>query len=168
MLFRNCFCLYCERDINDSVISLHFPLSKVRFIDSLRFERLCSLFSVFLLFSSFLLLCFSAALLSFCKAFTTETLIAIGLCSTLKASRPLPSGHDRITDGFVRVFALIQIVRGGRLGILWFLFPSSFLLLLFFSSLVTSNFASGHHTSTPSFHLPFASPSLARRNARSD
>ena len=45
---------------------------------------------------------------------------------------------------------------------------SSSLIGHFFSSLVTSNFASGRHTIAPSYHLPFASPSLAQRNARSD
>ena len=34
-------------------------------------------------------------------------------------------------------------------------------------ALSTSNFVSGHRTITPSFHLPFASRSLARRNTRS-
>ena len=150
------------------MILINFPTSKVRILDLLRFERVSSLFSASFFFSSFLLLCFSAALLSFCEASALETLIAIGLCSTLKASRPLPSGHDRITTGFVRVFAFLQVFRCGRLVFLCFLFPFLVSASLIFSSLVTSNFASGHHTIIPSYRPSFASPSLAWRNARSD
>ena len=73
MFFRILFGYYCERNINDSVLLLHFPLSKIRILDLLRFERVSSLFSASFFFSSFLLLCFSAALLSLCEAFTTDS-----------------------------------------------------------------------------------------------
>ena len=86
MCFLVFVCLYSDLNIKDSVFLLHFPLSKVSFLDSLRFGRLCSLFSASFVFSLFIILCFSAALLSFWEASASETLIAIGLCNTLKAS----------------------------------------------------------------------------------
>ena len=139
-----CCCLYREWNMNDSVLLLNFPLSKMRCLDSLRFGRLCSLFSASMFFSSLLCFCLSAALLSVCEAFTTETLIAIRLCCTLKASRPLPSGHDRITNGFVRVFAFLQVFRRGLPCS-----PSSFLLL---SSFLLWSLRTSHQAITPSHH----------------
>ena len=155
-------------NISESVCLLHFPTRIMRILGSLRFRRLCSLCSASVFFSLCLVLCFSAALLSFCEASASETLIAIRLCHTFKASRPLPAGYEIITHGFVRVFAFLQVFRRSRLGVFCLLFLSSLLLLRFFSFLFTSNFASGHHTITPSYHPSFASPSLARRNAQND
>ena len=108
----------------------------------------------YLFFSSFLLLCFSAALLSFCEASASETVIATDLCSTLKVSPALPTGYERITHGLVVVFAFLQVVRRGRLGIFCFLDLSSFLLLSSFRllSLRTLRQAitpSHHHTIFP-------------------
>ena len=112
--------------------------------------------------SSSLLLCCSSL---FLRGVHVGKLFSFSLCSTLKASRPLPSGHDRITTGFVRVFALLHVFRRGRVGFVYFLSPSSFLLL---SSFRLWSLRTSHQAITPSFHLPFASPSLAWRNARSD
>ena len=130
---------------------LNFPISKVRLL-VLRFERVSSLFSAFVFFASFLL-CFSAFL--FCSSHPTMTpSFHLPFASRIASpSESLPS-------------SLLLLSALGYFSLFFFLlFGSS---SLFFSSLVTSNFASGHHTITPSFHLPFASPSLARRNARND
>ena len=125
MLFLVLLLLAFCWNIIDPVCSLQFPIRKLkistRSVSGAVVPLLC-----FCFFSSFLPLCFSAALLSFCVAFTADTLIANGLCSTLKASRPLSSRHDSITTGFVRIVALVCFFRRGR-GLL--VVSSSFLLL---------------------------------------
>ena len=81
----------------------------MRTLDSFRFGFLCSLCSASFFFSSHLLLCVSAALLSFCEASASETVIATDLCSTLRASPALPSGYERITDGLVVAFRSFRL-----------------------------------------------------------
>ena len=65
MFFPSFVGQYCDWNIEDFVILLNFPTSKVRILDLLRFERVSSLFSASFFFASKLLrMSFAVSLLS--------------------------------------------------------------------------------------------------------